>query len=368
MKSAVLCIAVLFACSPWSNAVEEVYWVLTSTDGKEMKAWIRKVENDQVTFRRDDGKVFTIPITRLSEEDQAELKKLQEAKPAPAAPEAKVNKRLYPRGLSEMKAACVRIREAAGALKGFTDEEREAIAELNIYRYLSGVPSQVALERSCCEIAVRASEGCAKIGQLSHDAVPEGKSCNLHQGQASFAQSVHGYMEDPGDRNRSHRGHRMWCLHPNLTKSGFGCDAEREFFAMWVSNGGLAADPKARRREKELEFYAYPGDGYYPVGRLRGQGWSVYSGAPLSAEEPEIHVYELTSRPAAPFTSATIPKDAKEVKIDYQKRNGDEGGWTRGWIVFEPQVTPEPGKIFWVSVESGRVRIGYAVEFIDGEF
>lgn len=371
MKAVFLCIAAILAFGLWCSAVEEVYRVLTSGDGKEIKAWIRKVENDQVTFRRDDGKMFTIPLSRLSEDDQAELKKMQAAKPArapAAAADAKANKRLYSRGISEMKAACSRIREAAKALKECSDEERDAMAELNIYRYLSGLPSEVALDRDCCEIAVKASEGCAKIGTLSHEAAPEGKSCNICQGEGNFAACVHGFVEDPGDNNRAERGHRMWCLHHDLVKTGFGCDSKKEYFAMWVSNGGMAPRPKTKRRGKEVEFYAYPGNGYYPVSRLKGNGWSVYAGSALPPDEPEIHVFELTARPDMPFTSATIPKDAKEVKVDYQKLSRGRGGWAPGWVVFEPGVKPDAGKIYWVSLKSGTVRIGYVVEFIGDEF
>ena len=369
MKTFFICIATLLAIGLCCYSEEEVYKVLTSAEGTEMKAWIRKVENDQVTFRRDDGKVFTIPLSKLSADDQKELKKMQAAKPPAPVAEPKVNKRLYPRGLSEMKTACDHIREVSRALKGFTEEERDAIAELNIYRYLSGVPAEVPLDRSCCEVAVKASEGCAKIGELSHVVVPEGKSCNLHQGQANFAATVHGYMEDPGDNNRDVRGHRMWCLHPELPKSGFGCDATKQFFGMWVSNGGLAASSKAKRRGRAPEFHAYPGNGFYPASRLRGNGWSLYPGGAIQTGEVDLKVYELAARPAMPFTAATLPKDAKEVKIGFQKVTpGTGGGWAAGWVVFEPEVEKTPGKIYWVSLKAGSVRIGYVVEFTAGEF
>lgn len=343
---------------------EEVYRVLTSADGKEIKAWIRKVENDKVTFRKDDGKIFTIPLDRLSAEDQAELKKMQSQKPATAAPVAdpKVNKRLYPRNVSEIKGACSKIRDTSKALKDFTDEERQAIAELNIYRYLSGVSSDVPIDRKACEIAVRASEGCAKLGELSHDAAPEGKSCNLHGGGADFPGIVHGFVEDSGDNNRSARGHRMWCLHPNLPKSGFGCDQTKQYSGMWVSEGGVAVSDK-KRKGRPLEFHAYPGNGFYPVSRLHGAGWSIYPGSSVPDTEPEIKIYELASRPVNPLNAATMPKDAREIKIGFQKFNTGQPGW----VVFEPDITPAAGKIYWVSFKSGAVRFGYVVEFIDLE-
>jgi len=37
------------------------------------------------------------------------------------------------------------------------------------------------------------------------------------------------------------------------------------------------------------------------------------------------------------------------------------------WVVFEPEVTPEAGQIYWVSLKSGTVRIGYVVEFTGDE-
>ena len=159
----------------------------------------------------------------------------------------------------------------------------------------------------------------------------------------------------------------MWCLLPDLGKTGFGCDSTKSYYGMWVSNGGLA--PPAKGKRGRQEFYAYPGNGFYPANRFHGNGWSVYPGTALpKGQDVEVKVYELTQRPENAPTAATLAKAAKEVKVDYTKRNGDQGGWEGGWLVFEPQVTVEPGKIVWVSMKCGAVRISYVVEFIDGQF
>jgi|GEM_PF-3400593 len=63
-----------------------------------------------------------------------------------------------------------------------------------------------------------------------------------------------------------------------------------------------------------------------------------------------------------------LAKNRGMVKIGFEKFNDGSGGWGTGWVVFEPEIKPEAGKIYWVSVKSGAVRIGYVVEFIADEF
>ncbi len=45
--------------------------VFTDTSGREMKAKIEVVHEDKITVKRHDGKIYTIPLNKLSEADQA---------------------------------------------------------------------------------------------------------------------------------------------------------------------------------------------------------------------------------------------------------------------------------------------------------
>ena len=58
----------------------------TSSDGTAIKAEILKVEADTVTLRREDGKTFTVPVTRFSQADQATIRKDFTSKPPTSAP------------------------------------------------------------------------------------------------------------------------------------------------------------------------------------------------------------------------------------------------------------------------------------------
>jgi hypothetical protein len=136
---------------------------------------------------------------------------------------------------------------------------------------------------------------------------------------------------------------------------------------MWVQNYGGGGGGGGKHRGRAGGFYAYPGNGYYPLSRLHGKGWSICAGADFPPGEPEIHVFQLTARPDKPLNSVTMPRDAKEIKIGFQKRN-TEAGWMTNWVVFEPEVKPATGDIYWVSFKGGAVRIGYAVEFTDDKF
>lgn len=46
----------------------------TSTDGKTIRASFQRLEGDNVVIKREDGVVFTLPLSRLSPESQAQAK------------------------------------------------------------------------------------------------------------------------------------------------------------------------------------------------------------------------------------------------------------------------------------------------------
>jgi hypothetical protein len=55
--------SVLIAKRPWTN-----------TDGKVMNAALVSVSGDSATFKKEDGKTFVYPVSKLNEEDQATIK------------------------------------------------------------------------------------------------------------------------------------------------------------------------------------------------------------------------------------------------------------------------------------------------------
>ena len=336
------------------NSIADEYELrtLTSREGVSIRAWILKVENGQVTIRKDDGKVMTFPVKRLCDDDQAALGKVEpnggvipsSLLPDGNAGQSGLNRRVYPRTLEEMKAECAVIRAASVAKEGFTEAEEAALVELNIHRYLSGVPGTVGLNRKFCEGADKASEACAKIGKLSHESSPEGMCCNLHQGQSDFADTVHGYMEDSGENNREHRGHRAWCLHPDLALTGFGQDASKHYYAMWVSDGSSPAGAGGQRKKRRSGFHCWPGEGLFPVKRMKGDAWTVYPPEPVVAEKLEIRVFELAHRLDRPLAASATPEGARKIEVPYTNVATKMSPWAHGSIVFRTRSRIRGGK------------------------
>lgn len=57
----------------------------TSSDGKKIEATLKDVNGDKITLVRADGKAFTIPLSRLSDADQAYAKQAASTAPAESA-------------------------------------------------------------------------------------------------------------------------------------------------------------------------------------------------------------------------------------------------------------------------------------------
>lgn len=128
------------------------------------------------------------------------------------------------------------------------DARNNALKVLNLYRFVAGVPSNVALDASYSEMAQAGSLVMAANDELSHTpSRPSGMSDSLYNlgysgtsqsniswsqvngvrgGKCSLSKTVVGYMSDagsgPGCVNFDTVGHRRWCLNPAMGKTGFG--------------------------------------------------------------------------------------------------------------------------------------------------
>jgi len=90
MKSITSFIITLAIISLSSLNADERTW--TSSDGKKFKAELISfnIDNNQVVIKNAKGKQFTLPLDRLSEDDQTFLKKLDEEQKAVASEKAKL--------------------------------------------------------------------------------------------------------------------------------------------------------------------------------------------------------------------------------------------------------------------------------------
>ena len=115
--------------------------------------------------------------------------------------------------------------------------QKKALAFINFYRYIAGLPADVTLNSEYSEYAQAASLINAANGKLSHypdkpagmsDAMYEkayagdGK-CNIASGYDNVrCATMYGWMDDSYGGNIGHVGHRRWILNPEMKQTGFG--------------------------------------------------------------------------------------------------------------------------------------------------
>ena len=352
LKVILLALICLHQLTAQSRAQEQ-FKDLFSADGDLIQARVLQVKAGKVALiRKADGRKFTVPLERFDKKTREMLESGEVFTTDDVG--NPTNRKLYPRTRSDIVAALDTINSAAQSQAEFPQEHRQALASLNAYRYLCGLPYRVSLDQGLCESARKAAAGCAAIGRLSHEANAEAGKCNLHSGIA-LASSIHGYMNDNGASNRADRAHRQWCLSPRLGKFGIG--KEGQFSAMWTMD---RSGPKPRYSD---DFFAYPSRGFFPVKYLNpATAWSVYfpGGKLPSKEQIELKVYKLNKALVKAPSGTTPPPNATEVEIKYLSTSR----WVMPCINFEPAVEVAPGERYWVSVHAGDSRAGYLVEFV----
>jgi len=174
---------------------------------------------------------------------------------------------LYPKSREAVKE---RVKALLAAGRG--SDREQALALLNVYRYLCDVPCDVTLDEVYSEKATAAAEVCARLGRLDHAPPNPGMPEERYQlgregaggsnlfGGGGMPSSVHGYMNDSDPGNIDRVGHRRWCLNPRMGKTGFG--AYGNYAAMWSMDGSRTEVP-------DFDFVAFPPRGYMPVEYFR---------------------------------------------------------------------------------------------------
>jgi hypothetical protein len=338
------------ACIPCLHGAE-TWRTFTDVRGRKMIGKIVSVGADHVLVKlKSNGSEHVIPFDSLSEDDVAFVKKFdsepadEPEKAAEEQVEGEVSKRLYPRTKEEIRAGIREIKSVAAA-DGISTKTHDAVKSLNVFRFLSGLSYNVEGDATCSKNATEAAEACKKIGDLSHDIGHSTDRCNLSSG-GNMEQSVADYINDSGENNRDRRGHRAWCLNPPMGKVGFG-SAGASYSAMWcMDRSGKGKTP---------EFWAYPGQGFYPQEYVLGNAWSVYFAQSISdVSKVEVEVFRLSKRPekALPLHGDI---DGRVVPILHKSKSLLNG------INFEPEEPNRKG-VYWVRVTGGGLRCGYVVE------
>jgi hypothetical protein len=298
-------------------------------------------------IRRSDGRRFEVELVKFSEESLERMKEwaLEEKERAVLSAEEGLSKKLYPRTRQEIKDGLREI-EGRDSPGNIDREQHETITELNVYRFLCGVPCEVAADPTLVEHATEAAEACAKADTLSHDLGSYTEKCNIST-VSDIVKTPRQYINDSGANNRERRGHRRWCLNPPFEETGFG-SAGKKYSAMWALGGG---------GKKNDEPWGYPGKGFYPLDRMHGNGWSLYlTGKAPPKKELTVEVYEMSKRPEELFTwGEEVPGRAMPVEYVATYENA---------INFEPDSKPITDRgIYYVRIKGGDVREQYLVEF-----
>lgn len=335
-----------------SLGAAEQWHTFTDTRGRTFEGRVISIDEefDKATvLNKKTGGKTEIDFRILSDADVTYLKDWEPEDPRTGEKEVaedlgEASSRLYPRTKEEIRDRLQEI-EKRDAPPGIDREQQKTINELNAYRFLSGVPDDVAADAKMVEQATDAAQACEKHGDLSHDIGHSTDLCNLAAG-GTMLSSVKQYIHDMGENNREKRGHRRWCLNPPMGKTGFGSAGRYSAMVAMDSSGS----------GKTKGSWAYPGKGFFPKEYLHGNAWSLYltKNAP-SKDDIKVEVYKLTRRPEKPFSSTEeIPGTA--LPVEYGAVYGNA-------INFEPQPEPITGRgIYWVRVSGGGLREGYVVE------
>ena len=343
----------VFVMIPALGLAADEWHVFTGVNGREMMAKVLSVDANAVMIeRKEDGRRLMIELGNLSQKDLAFLNGGGKS-PDPAKPGAVSGARpvlgkivgngLFPRTRDEIRDG-IREIEKRPKPPEVSKELHKAAQQLNIFRFLCGVPSEVIADPEYSTSATEAAIACKQNGGLSHALGHSTDRCNLSS-IGDFVASVAQYMADSGDNNRDARGHLAWCLNPSMGKVGFG-SAGGSYSAMWCMDGS---------GHSITGSWAYPGKGLFPIEYVRGNAWSVYGTRVKGpADKIQVEVFKLPKRPEQPYgANDIIPGHlCKVTHVSTGMNNA---------INFEHEDSNKRG-IYWVRISEDHNSDGYLVE------
>ncbi|MBW5445534.1 hypothetical protein GE107_05585 [Cohnella sp. CFH 77786] len=277
---------------------------------------------------------------------------------------------------------------APGTLKA--EYLQDGLNALNFYRYISGLPSDVAttgeLNRSAAYGAVLlASQG--KFGHeppqpsdMPDDFYKQGyastSSANIF---ASFGydnhilfSSIEAYMEDSDTSNLDRLGHRRWILNPPLKYTGMGLAKGKDEFSYSV----LQVFDRSRTEPVGYQYIPYPARGAFPVEVFKPTtAWSV-SVNPDEYAEPSyssVKVVLKRTRDGRTWRFGAGRYPVSESGIYFNVENNGYG--TGPAIIFRPDGVGEykPGDVYEVRIdglkdlEGSAKSIFYTVSFMSAK-
>lgn len=202
--------------------------------------------------------------------------------------------------------------------------QQDALDLVNLYRYVAGLPSDVQIKESYCELAQAASLVNAANGSLSHTpGRPDGMSDTLYQlgfkgsgqsnlssGRANINRStVNGWMDDSSKSNIPMVGHRRWILNPAMQYTGFG--SVNRTCAMYSID-------ESRAGRFTGDYVAWPAPNT-PLEMFSGSVFSVTLGSDYDT-------------PSADSVSVTLSSETLQKSWTVNKDNPEQGFYVNnGW-------------------------------------
>ncbi len=263
-----------------------------------------------------------------------------------------------------------------------TGRRNQALSRLKAYRYLCGVSyNALTLDANFNDLAYWAAEVCRQLGYLTHTPTqPAGMSAtdfakasqgcgssNLFGGTAGFyspAASIDAYMDDSDTGNRDRVGHRRWCLHPKMGKTGVG--EAGGFMALYAFDTTNSTAGMATGAVAAPGYVAYPRAGFMPTQYFPDSSyvWNVSFNTTIYKKPV-----------AGSVVVRVVPIDAADnatgaaLSNDYLNINNDGFGLA-ACIIWHPSgIDVSAGKRYRVEIDGVQLANGtaapirYAVEF-----
>jgi hypothetical protein len=279
---------------------------------------------------------------------------------------------IFPKSPKQIDAARKRLlRDAVEAVKALgkptnpNAPDREALAralaKLNAYRYLSGLPADVTLSDRYINLCQHGAEVMAKLNQMTHSpGRPPDVTDEFYElakagcGQSNIFSSpnieasVDAYMDDSDAGNVDRIGHRRWVLHPAMAQTGFG--ASGSFSAMYSFDA-------ARKEVPDFDFVAYPPPGYCPRDMFAAhRAWHVTVNPAhydVPAEGVKAEIFPLGKK---------LKRAAQPLPLNYSNIDRAPFGIPNA-IIFRPKVLEvTPGATYEVVVTGLKPKTGKPAE------
>lgn len=257
---------------------------------------------------------------------------------------------VFPRSPKDIKDKLKKILGPPAKGKDEASQRQAALRRLKAYRYLAGVPyEKLVLDDEYNRQAQAATRLCDKLKRLSHDppnaGLPEEeyqlakagtRASNLGGGFTRIADSLDYFMTDSDDRNVTALGHRRWCIHPYMGKTGFGITGT--FTAMYAIDGSAEEVP-------DFDAISWPPAGFTPIEMFgRNSAWNV------SLNPKKFALPDDKAQASLFAVDAQLNKVGEPVKLGMHQFNNQLIGLPYCFIFRPEKPVQSPGKRFLVEV------------------